>query len=93
MLISVGTLTSVFKDNMSLRSHKSVEIIVNLNFWLVDGSIQIQILEAQTHWYCSYGSGSGTLVLSLAELFSFGIKSLITVTDLDSLNPDPDPVF
>jgi hypothetical protein len=31
LLLTVGTLTSVFKDNMSLRSHKTVEIMVYLN--------------------------------------------------------------
>jgi len=36
LFLTVGTLTSVFKDNMSLRSHKTVEIMVYLNFWLVD---------------------------------------------------------
>jgi hypothetical protein len=32
LFLPVGTLTSVFKDNMSLESHKTVEIMVYLNF-------------------------------------------------------------
>jgi hypothetical protein len=31
--LNVGTLTAVFKDNMSLRSQKTVKIMVNLNFF------------------------------------------------------------
>ncbi len=37
LFLAVGT--SVFKDNMSLISHKIVEITVYLNFFLVDASI------------------------------------------------------
>jgi hypothetical protein len=51
---TVGTLTSVLKDNVSLRSHRTVEINgLILMFLLVDGSIRIRILEAPK----SYGSG------------------------------------
>jgi hypothetical protein len=32
LIISVGTFTSIFKDNKSLRSHKPVEIKVFLSF-------------------------------------------------------------
>jgi hypothetical protein len=42
--ITVGTFTSVFKDNKSLRSYKVVETKV---FLLVDGKKRIQILEAK----------------------------------------------
>ncbi len=48
LLISYcGYIKSVFKDNKSLWSHKTVENIVYLNFLLVDG--RIRILEAQKH--------------------------------------------
>ncbi len=43
LVLTVGTLTSVFKDNMSLRSHKTVEIMDYLIFLLVDGRIRMQI--------------------------------------------------
>jgi hypothetical protein len=37
LIFTVGTFTSIFKDNKSLRSPKPVEIKVFLNFfWLVD---------------------------------------------------------
>ncbi len=40
--LTVGTLTSVFKDNGSLRRHKTVEIMVIFIFLHVDpGSIKI----------------------------------------------------
>ncbi len=45
-----GTLTSVFKDNMSFRSHKRVEIMVYLNFLLPD--------PRGPKTYGSYGSGT-----------------------------------
>ncbi len=52
LLHSLGTFTSVFKENISLRSHKTVKIKVFLNilFLLVDGRIRIRIYH--------YGSGS-----------------------------------
>ncbi len=39
LLITVGTFTSVFKDNKLLRSHKTEEKVSSI-FWLVDGKIQ-----------------------------------------------------
>ncbi len=42
LFLNVGKLTSVFKDNMSLRSHKTVEFMVYLNFLLVDRRIRIR---------------------------------------------------
>ncbi len=48
LFITVGTLTSVFKSNMSLRSHKTVEIMVYLNLF-AGWWIWIRILEAQKH--------------------------------------------
>ncbi len=42
VFLTVGTLTSVFKDSMSLRSHKTVEIMVYLTFFACwSGSVQI----------------------------------------------------
>jgi hypothetical protein len=42
-VLTVGTFTSFFKDNKSLRSHETVEIKVFLHFLLVDGRIRIRI--------------------------------------------------
>jgi hypothetical protein len=42
LFLTVGTLASVLKDSMSLRSHKTVEIVVVLLFLLVDAWIRIQ---------------------------------------------------
>ncbi len=36
LTVGTGTIISVFKDNMSLRSHKTVEIMVYLNCLLDD---------------------------------------------------------
>ncbi len=47
LLLTIGSLTSVFKDNMSLRSHKRVDTWFILIFLLANG--RIQILEAQKH--------------------------------------------
>ncbi len=44
-LFTAGTFASVFKDNKSLRSYKTVEIKVILNFLLFDEMIQIRILR------------------------------------------------
>jgi hypothetical protein len=43
LFLSVGirTLTLVFKDNISLRSHNPVEIIVYPNFLFVHGRLRI----------------------------------------------------
>jgi hypothetical protein len=65
ILLTVVTFTSVFNDNNSLKSHKTVEVKVFLSFinfiacCNVDGSILIRILEVKT-----YGSVSETLVTS-----------------------------
>ncbi len=45
LLVTTGTLKSVFKDNKLLRSHKAVEIRVFSKLLLVDGWIR----EAQKH--------------------------------------------
>jgi hypothetical protein len=50
LFLTVGTLTSDFKDNKSLKSRKDVEIKVCFNFCLLMGSterIRIWIREAQ----------------------------------------------
>ncbi len=52
LIITVGTSTSVFKENKYLGSHKTVEIKVFLIFLLVDGRIRICTIN--------YESGSGT---------------------------------
>ncbi len=44
----VGRLTSFFKDNMLFRSHKTINIMVYLNFLLVDRMI------------CTNNNGSGS---------------------------------
>jgi hypothetical protein len=48
LLLTLGTFTSVFNDNKFLRSHKTIEIKLLVNFWFVDegfgseaGSVQI----------------------------------------------------
>jgi hypothetical protein len=45
LLLSVGKFTSVFNDNMSLRSHKTVDMKFFIIFLLVDRLIRI--LETQ----------------------------------------------
>jgi hypothetical protein len=71
LFLTVGTLTSVFKDNMSLSRHKTVEIMVYLNFFAslpVDGRIRIS-----KNNYMGSGSwrpkniGSGKLILRVAD--------------------------
>ena len=42
LLLTVGTFTSVFKDNKLLRSQKAVKIKLFLNFLLVYGLIRIR---------------------------------------------------
>jgi hypothetical protein len=37
LILTVGTFTSFFKDNLSLRSHKTAELNVFLHFFIVDG--------------------------------------------------------
>ncbi len=64
-LLTVGTVTSVFKDNKLLKSHKTAEIKILLNFCLLkEGSESVQIITDpggpklidplyldQEHWY------------------------------------------
>jgi hypothetical protein len=62
LLITVlpeGTFISAFEDKKSLRRHKTVEIKVFLDFWLVDRRIRIHPDPGGPK---SCGSGSGTLV-------------------------------
>jgi hypothetical protein len=64
-LPTVGTLTSVFNDNKSIRSHKTVEIKVFLNLLLDYLRIQIRtiqiIADPDPGGPKTYGSsGSGT---------------------------------
>jgi hypothetical protein len=56
VLLSVGTLTSVFKDKMLLRNHITGKTMVYLHFFLFDGRIRIQIrFRIRTN---NFGSGS-----------------------------------
>jgi hypothetical protein len=60
----VGTIKSVFKENYSLRSHKTVEIKVFLKILLVDGKMRtgsgsVQIIKNQDPGGPkTYGSGT-----------------------------------
>ncbi len=65
--LTVGTFTAVFKDNKSIRNHKTAEIRVL--FSLDNGMIRIRTNKIITSpnpggpkSYGSYGSGSGTLL-------------------------------
>ncbi len=68
LFLTVGTLTSVFKDNISWISHKTVEIFVYLNFY--DWQCLDRRIRIRTN---NYGSGprdpktygSGTLPFSV----------------------------
>jgi hypothetical protein len=62
-----GTFTSVFNDNMSLRSYKKVEIKVFLKFCLlVEGSRSVQII---TDPGGSKTSGSGKPVFRIRDIY------------------------
>ncbi len=61
LFFSVGTLTSVFKDNMSLRRHKTVENMVLNCFVCLDGRIRNRTHGSGSQRPKKYGSyGYGT---------------------------------
>jgi hypothetical protein len=61
LLLSIGTVTSVFKDKKSVKCHHTAEIKVFYTFFclLMHGRIRIWIRTS------NYRSGSGTLIISV----------------------------